>query len=430
MRRGWLELAIAAVFVGAAAVWVLRTKPEVEVTAEDVTTGTIARRIVATGTLQATSTVAVGTQVSGIVESLQADFNSFVRTNQVVARLDPSLYAAALDQANATLTQAQAAAAQARADLLGLRTAEVDARTKLTRAQALSAGQLLTQSDLDAAHIAMEEAVAAVRAGEAEVGDADAVVAQAKGEVSQARANLDHTVIRSPIDGVVLNRSVDVGQTVAAAVIAPVLFTIATDLTHLQVQLDVDQSDIAGIESGQPVTFEVESYPDETFRGTVTQVRLQPIAEQSAPATSVASSTIAPTTTSVATVVSYATMIDVDNPDERLRPGMTASVVLMGARRKNVVRIPNSALSFRPSQAVLQALGQADPAKDGAEAAAAASDTGIKPRDLWKFDGKRFTPLAVRVGLSDDRWTEVIGGPIHPGDALVTRAGVLQRSRF
>jgi HlyD family secretion protein len=221
-----------------------------------------------------------------------------------------------------------------------------------------------------------------------------------------------------------------VGQTVAAAVIAPVLFTIATDLSHLQVLLDVDQSDIAGIEVGQPVTFEVESYPDETFRGTVTQVRLQPIAEQSAPATTVASSTIAQTTTSVATVVSYATMIDVDNPGERLRPGMTASVVLSGARRKDALRIPNSVLSFRPSQAVLRALGQADPIRDEAEAAVTASDTGTKPRDLWKFDGKRFTPVSVRVGLSDDRWTEVIGGTIHRGDAIVTRAGVLQRSRF
>src|SRR5258708_3303689 len=158
MRRTWLWLAIAVAFVSAAAGWALRTKPEVEVTAEDVTIGPIARRIFAAGTLQATSTVAVGTQVSGIVESLQADFNSIARANQVVARLDPSLYEAALEQADATLNEAEATVAQARADLSGLRTAEADARVKLTRAQALWEGQLITKSDLDAAQIAMQEA--------------------------------------------------------------------------------------------------------------------------------------------------------------------------------------------------------------------------------------------------------------------------------
>jgi HlyD family secretion protein len=428
MRRRWLGAAIAVVLLGAAAAWSLRTRSEVEVVTADVTKGTIVRRIFATGTLQATSTVAVGTQVSGIVESLQADFNTIVHANQVVAKLEPSLYQAALDQAKATLAQAKAAVVQSQADLAGLRTAEGDARTKLVRAEKLAASQLIPQADLDAARIAMDEATAAVRSGEAQVGDANAVVAQQEAAVSQASANLDHTVIHSPIDGIVLNRAVDVGQTVAAAIQAPVLFTIATDLTHLQVQLDVDQSDIAGIEVGQRVTFEVESYPDETFVGKVAQVRLQPIADQSTPATTIASSTIAPTTTAVATVVSYATMVDVDNPDERLRPGMTASVLLNGAHRDNALRIPNSALSFRPSQAVFAALGEAEPSVG--EAAPVAGDTSAKPRDLWKFEGRRLTPLAVRTGLSDDQWTELVSGSLHAGDAIVTRADLRRRSRF
>jgi HlyD family secretion protein len=233
-----------------------------------VDTGSISRRIVATGTLQATRTVDVGTQVSGVIDSLNADFNSIVRANQVVARLDPGLYDAALGQARAAELQAEANLNQARASLQGARTADEDARTKYGRAVALSREQLLTASDLDAAKIVQDEATADVRSAEAEVADAAAAVQQAAASVNQAQVSLDHTVIHSPIDGIVLSRNVDVGQTVAAAVQAPVLFSIATDLRHLQVQLDVDQSDVGELQVGRPVTFQVESYPDETFRGT------------------------------------------------------------------------------------------------------------------------------------------------------------------
>jgi HlyD family secretion protein len=427
MRRKWVWLAVAAAVAVGGTWWALRTTLQVDVAAEKTSTGTIVRRIFATGTIQPTRTVDVGAQVSGVVQSLAADFNSIVRANQVVARLDPSLYDAALAQARATRAQADAAVVQAKADLAGLRTAEVDARTKLARAQALAASQLIDQADLDAAQIAMNQAVAGVNSGEAQVSDAVAAVAAAAAAVTQAAANLDHTVIHSPIDGIVLSRAVDVGQTVAAAVQAPVLFTIATNLQHLQLEVDVDQADIGGIETGQPVTFEVESYPDEMFTGRITQVRLQPIAGQSAPATTVASSTIAPTTTQMATVISYATMIDVDNPGERLRPGMTASVVLRGARRANVVRIPNRALSFRPSPDVFRALGEAEPV---AEAVTTRDADNVRPRDLWTFDGTRLVPVAVRTGLSDDQWTELVSGAVRPGDAVVTAANIRRRARF
>jgi HlyD family secretion protein len=220
---------------------------------------------------------------------------------------------------------------------------------------------------------------------------------------------------------------VDVGQTVAAAVQAPVLFSIATDLRHLEVQLDVDQSDVGELQVGRPVTFQVESYPDETFRGTVTQVRLQPIAEQSTTATTVSSSTLPQTATSVATVVSYAAMIDVDNPDERLRPGMTAEVLVQGIRHDNVTRLPDNALSFRPSADVLKVLGQPEPSVGEL---ASPGDTTAKPRAVWKFDGKRFTAIPVRVGLADDQWTELMTGAVHAGDVVVTRADVQRRSRF
>jgi HlyD family secretion protein len=401
-----ITLVAATAVIGGAAAWTFHTTTEVQVTTAAVDTGSISRRIVATGTLQATRTVDVGTQVSGVIDSLSADFNSIVHANEVIARLDPGL---------------------ARASLQGARTADEDARTKYGRAVALSREQLITASDLDAAKIVQDEATADVRSADAEVADAAAAVQQAAANVNQAQVNLDHTVIHSPIDGIVLSRNVDVGQTVAAAVQAPVLFSIATDLRHLQVQLDVDQSDVGELQVGRPVTFQVESYPDETFRGTVTQVRLQPIAEQSTTATTVSSSTLPQTATSVATVVSYAAMIDVDNPDERLRPGMTAEVLVQGIRHDNVTRLPDNALSFRPSADVLKVLGQPEPSVGEL---ASPGDTTAKPRAVWKFDGKRFTAIPVRVGLADDQWTELMTGDVHAGDVVVTRADVQRRSRF
>ena len=427
MRRYRLPLiVVAAVSLLAAISLSLRTKTGVDVTTAEVTSGTVVRRIFATGTLQATRTVDVGAQVSGVIASLDADFNSIVQKGQVVARLDPSLYQAALDQAKGSLVQSDAALQQADADLAGARAAEDDARIKLTRAKQLASNQLVTQADLDAAQIAMNEATATVGSMAAQKNDAAAVVAQAKAALSQAQVNLDHTVIESPTDGIVLNRSVDVGQTVAAAMQAPVLFTIATDLRRLQVQVDVDESDIAGIEPGEPVTFEVESYPDETFQGVVTQVRLQPVAEQTTTATTVPSATIPQQTTTVATVVSYATMIDVDNPGERLRPGMTASVLLTGIHHDHVTRIPNAAVSFRPPAAVFTALGQKEPPVP----TASFPTDGQKPRELWRWDGTRFEPLLVQIGLSDGQWTEVTKGAIRPGDLVVTNAVLRKRSRF
>jgi HlyD family secretion protein len=427
VRSNVITLVAAAAVIGGAAAWTFHTTTEVQVTTAAVDTGSISRRIVATGTLQATRTVDVGTQVSGVIDSLSADFNSIVHANEVIARLDPGLYDAALGQARAAQLQAEANLNQARASLQGARTADEDARTKYGRAVALSREQLITASDLDAAKIVQDEATADVRSADAEVADAAAAVQQAAANVNQAQVNLDHTVIHSPIDGIVLSRNVDVGQTVAAAVQAPVLFSIATDLRHLQVQLDVDQSDVGELQVGRPVTFQVESYPDETFRGTVTQVRLQPIAEQSTTATTVSSSTLPQTATSVATVVSYAAMIDVDNPDERLRPGMTAEVLVQGIRHDNVTRLPDNALSFRPSADVLKVLGQPEPSVGEL---ASPGDTTAKPRAVWKFDGKRFTAIPVRVGLADDQWTELMTGAVHAGDVVVTRADVQRRSRF
>ncbi len=406
-RSSWLAVAAVVTAASGAGVWALRPAPEVEVDTARATAGPITRRVVATGTVQALTTVEVGSQVSGTIDSLGADFNSIVKVGQVIARLDPSLFQAARDQPAAALQQARAAEQQAQTDLAGLRVAEEDAREKFTRAKALWERQLIPRSDLDASQIAVDAAAADVAGGQAKVVQSEGGVAQAQASLDQAIVNLDRTVIRAPIDGIVVERDVDAGQTVASSVQSPVLFRIAADLRHMQVQVDIDESDIGGVTPGESATFEVETYPNQTFRGTVTQVRLQPVAEQTTPATTVATSTSAATTTQVATVVSYTAIIAVDNPDERLRPGMTAEVAVSGARRSQAIRIPNNALAFRPPNDVLKVIGGES-----------------RPRDVWRYDGKHFTPVAVHVGLADDQWTEVVSGQIKDGDALATAATV------
>jgi HlyD family secretion protein len=304
-RRG---LASALVFVALVVSWTVREWQPTDAPIAAVTSHPpLERRIVASGTLQAVTTVQVGAQISGTVQSLRADYNSIVRTGEVIATLDPALLEAALAEAQAALARALAAEAQAEADETGLEAAAGDAQTKLTRAESLASSQLIPQADLDSARTAVGEADIDLEGGESKIGEAKAAVLQARAAVGEATLDLDRTVIRSPIDGIVISRNVDVGQTVAASVQAPVLFTIAADLKRLQVAVDVDESDVGGVEPGTRATFEVESYPGETFEGTVSQVRLQP---------------------AVGGVVTYTAIVDVSNADERLRPGMTATVTM------------------------------------------------------------------------------------------------------
>ncbi len=409
---------VLAIGTGAIAARLLWRQPEVEVLTADVTDGPMTRRIVATGSLQAVTTVEVGSQESGIVQSLLVDYNSFVHAGDVVARLDPALYNAQYESTQAALNQAEAAAAQARAMVAGYRTAVEDAQTKLARANSLAARDLIPRSDLDAARIAADEADADLNSGIANINQADAAVVQAKAALQQAQVNVDHTIIRSPIDGIVVDRDVDVGQTLAASIQSPVLFRIAADLTRMQVQVNVDESDVGGLAEGESAAFSVETFPGETFHGVVSQVRLQPVTEQSATATAVTGTTATQpaTTTSVATVVSYTAIVDVANPDQRLRPGMTAEVVLSGTARQHVTRIPNPALSFRPPADVLKAIGEREPVFADGKAAGT--------REVWEYDGKLFKPIAVHAGLADDGWTELVSGDLRAGDALVTSATV------
>jgi HlyD family secretion protein len=420
-RSIWIGVAVLATVCGSVTVWGLQTTSEIHVTTTAITTGAIQRRVAATGTLQPVTTVEVGVQVSGIVQSLLVDFNSIVHAGDVLARLDPSDYEAQRRQVEALLKEAQAAAQKAEADLQGFRTARDDANTKLTRAEALAAKDLIPKSDLDAARIAMDEAKADMVSGEAGVVQANASVAQAQAALDQATVNLEHTVIRSPIEGIVVDRSVDVGQTLAASVQAPVLFRIAADLTHMQVQVNVDEADVGGMTAGDRVSFEVESYPRQTFYGTLSQVRLQPVAQLTTTATTLPTSTAPGVATQIATVVSYTAIVDVANDDERLRPGMTAEVALPGARRDRAVRIPNTALSFRPPAEGLRTPDESQTAESGPGPGARADQKSV---EVWTYDGKRFSAVHVVPGLADDRWTELVSGPLHHGDELVTAATV------
>ena len=293
------------------------------------------------------TTVQVGSQVSGKIEELYADFNSIVRSGEVIARLDPSLFETQIQQAQANLIRAEA-------DVERLTVSVEDARTKLTRAEGLSARNLIPETELEAAQVE-------VRSAQAQLRSSQASMTQAEASLNQAQVNLQHTVITAPIDGIVISRSVDVGQTVAASMQAPILFLLAADLTEMKVNANIDESDVGRIRPGQVVTFRVDAYPDEEFEGRVSQIRLEPIV--------------------VENVVTYATQIEVPNLDLKLKPGMTATVTLEIARRDDVPRIPNAALRFRPTEDMFAALNLPVPEPPGASGGQPGPNIAADPGD-------------------------------------------------
>ena len=292
-----------------------------------VTMGDIVNTVGATGALEAVTTVQVGSQVSGLIEELSVDYNSIVRQGDVIMRLSPDLFETQVEQARANLVRAEA-------DTERLQVAVDDARSQLARAQDLAARELISVTELEAAQVNL-------RSAEAQLKSADAQVIQARASLNQSDVNLQHTVIRAPIDGIVISRLVDVGQTVAASLQAPELFTIAADLTKMRVIANIDESDVGQIRPGQPVTFTVDAYPAEMFDGSVSQIRLEPVVQQN--------------------VVTYATVIDAPNPDLKLKPGMTATISVEIARRDDAGRIPNAALRFRPTSETFAAFDQPAP---------------------------------------------------------------------
>lgn len=329
MKKIILTLIVLAVLgAGTYAYYKNKGTPEPTVTTLQISRGDIADTVQATGTLQAVKTVNVGTQVSGVVQNLYADFNHIVKAGQVIARLDPSIIQTQIEQREASVTRAQA-------DLERLRVSLKDAERKLEQAKGLWEKQLIPRDQLDTAELNVSTAKSQIKSSEAGL-------VQAQADLNAQKVNLGHTVITAPIDGIVMQRSVDEGQTVQSSTTAPTLYIIAADLTDMQVLASIDESEVGRMRPGQPVTFRVDAYANDTFRGEVKEVRLQP--------------------TTVQNVVTYSTVIKVPNPDYKLKPGMTANVTIEIARKSNVLRAPAAALRYRPSNDVFAALKQEVPA--------------------------------------------------------------------
>ncbi len=387
--------------------------------------GEIRDAVDATGTVNAVVTVQVGSQVSGTISQLKADFNSRVHKGDVIALIDPTLLQGTLLQAKADLENARASVAVAESDVTKADAAIEQTKSDYDRAAELEKTHAETEQVLAAARAAYQTAQASLTAARAGVVQAGAQVKQKEAAVEVAQTNLDHTVIRSPVDGIVVARNVDVGQTVAASLQAPTIFTIAQDLTQMQVYANVDESDVGRIRLHQPVTFKVDAFPKETFQGVVSQLRMNP--------------------TTIQNVVTYNAIVDFRNPDLKLFPGMTAYVTIPVATAENVVKLPNGALRFRPPlspEELRDLLGRQgiDPA--ALEAASAAGDDGAagaggraargggkRPRNetvVWKLaPDHTLLPVAVALGITDHAYTEVVSvvrGELRPGDELVTSA--------
>jgi HlyD family secretion protein len=430
-RRRWLWALGLLVVIAGGATWYLRGRqgraegPRFETVQVD--RGRIVARVTATGTVSPLVTVQVGSQVSGRIQSLYVDFNSRVKKGQVIAKLDPQLYQAMAEQARANFLAAQANVAKAKAQAL-------DAQRQYERSRTLADEKLVSPADRDTAQ-------AGAAAGQAGVEAAEAALAQARASLHQAEVNLAYTTIYSPIDGMVISRTVDVGQTVAAALQAPTLFTIAEDLARMQIDTNVAESDVGKLKAGMDVTFTVDAYPGERFRGQVRQIRNAPQTVQN--------------------VVTYDAVIDVANPDLKLKPGMTANATFVYAHRDDVLRVPNAALRFRPPSELQggrggrgggqggpqqgQGQGQGQGPGQGQEKAAGSpegqgqrqaggpggagagegrhrrgDDEPSDRRTVWALRAGQPTPVRIRPGVTDGSFTEVLEGDLKEGDAVIT----------
>jgi HlyD family secretion protein len=364
--------------------------------------GNVVSRVSTSGSMQAVVTVDVGSQVSGRILELYADFNSTVKKGQKIAKIDPSLFAASVVQAEANVTAA-------RANVTRLTVTAEDAERQAKRASEVYDQRLISETERD-------NAVATARAARASVEQGAGQLAQARAGLEQARTNLRYTDIVSPTDGVVISRAVNVGQTVAASLQAPVIFTIAQDLRKMEVHTNVAESDIGRLKAGLRVTFTVDAYPGEPFRGSIRDIRNAPQVVQN--------------------VVTYDAVIDVANDDLKLKPGMTATVSVVTDRRREVLAVPNAALRFRP-----EGMGQGQAASAGAGAqrergqgggqrrerdSGDSGDSGgedgppvVLKRTVWVLVNGEPEPRDVTTGITDGRITEITGGELKEGENVI-----------
>ncbi|MBK6599538.1 MAG: efflux RND transporter periplasmic adaptor subunit [Proteobacteria bacterium] len=369
-RSSWFRLIAVGVLAAAVLTYCVargRAADPVSYRTSEVDRGDVVSRVSATGSLAALVTVEVGSQISGRIQSLFADFNSQVKQGQLIAKIDSSLYTAASQQARANLLSARASLERAE-----VQSAEV--QRQAVRARQLAEQKLISENDRDAA-------VTNARASQASVSQAKAEVERARSALSQADTNLRYTDILAPTDGIVISRAVNVGQTVAASLQAPVLFTIAQDLREMEVHTNVAESDIGRLEADMPVQFTVDAYPGQAFSGKIREIRNAPQILQN--------------------VVTYDAVIDVDNADLKLKPGMTASVSITIDRAEDVLRVPNAALRFQPP---------------GTEA----GRTRDAERAVWVLRGKELVRVPVETGISDGTMTAIKSGDLKLDDAVVT----------
>src|SRR5215472_2970628 len=424
IKTKWLILAGSVVAIIVIASIALSRNGQPQHFTAKVERGEIRDVVEATGMINAVITVQVGSQVSGVIAKLYVDFNSQVHKGQVVALIDPALLQGALLQATADYENAKANLVAAKANLDKAKAGMVQTRADYDRTVDLAKDGVFSQQQLDLAKANYDSAKAAVGGADATVTQAEAQVSQKKAAVEIAQTNLNYTVIKSPIDGTVVARSVDVGQTVAASLQAPTIFTIAQDLKKMQVYAKTDESDVGNIKVGRQVTFKVDAFPKDTFHGVVSQVRMN--------------------ATTIQNVVTYDTIIDFDNPELKLFPGMTAYVTIPVATVQNVVKVPNTALRYKPpmSQEEILALYKQYGIEGGErklgsnEVAAAekpvAGPNAIQPRTpradnavVWKLHrDNSLEPVKVALGITDHAYTEltsVIHGDLKEGDELVVR---------
>lgn len=361
--------------------------------------GDITQLVSATGTLQAVVTVQVGSQVSGTIAKLYADFNSRVKKGQVIAELDQAKFKARVEEEKASLLASEAGLAKAKVAL-------EDTSRALARAQELKKREFISQSELDAAQTAYDAAAAQFEVAKAQV-------AQAQAALNQASVDLAYTVITSPVDGIVISRNVDVGQTVAASLQAPTLFTIANDLSKMEVHTSVDEADIGNVWEGQEVTFTVDAYPARRFRGKVAQVRHAP--------------------TIVQNVVTYDAVVGVDNRELLLKPGMTANVEFVVSQKSAVLKIPNMALRFKPpaekpdAQEVLRQASRTGGSGRGgrrgggerSRRSRGGEEKGGRWVQIYLLKGHEADPIQVRLGITDGSYTEVLEGEVQEGEQVI-----------
>jgi HlyD family secretion protein len=389
MKKKILVLVVLMVVLALGGFYLLKNKGNgAQFKTARVSRGDLRATVTATGTVSAVTTVLVGTQVSGTVKQLLVDYNSPVKKGQLLAQIDPALSDAKVAQSKANLQAAVANVEKAEAALL-------DADRTLERNRTLFARNFIARSDLDTADTNRLSALAQLNVAKAQV-------EQQKAALNQDETNLDYTRILSPVDGTVISRNVDIGQTVAASFQTPTLFSIAQDLTRMQIDTNVDEADIGKVRVGQPVQFTVDAYPDSTFPGGVSEIRNAP--------------------TTIQNVVTYDVVVKVANPELKLKPGMTANVSIITASEKGVLKVPNAALRFKWQPAAAVPDRESAAATGTSRPQAVRATNGAKTQGVWVLDGKKPRRAPLTLGISDGNETAVISGELKEGDAVIIEA--------